>query len=462
MKKIFATTLILALLLGVFSGCTLIKDDDSNAVVATVNGVSILKSQYDKVYDYYLYMYTSYGYDAATAKTYIDSMAADFLEGLVQDEVLRQLAEKEGYLNYTEEHKKEAQALIDENKNSFVDALVEEYKTALEGQEIKGKNEGESDEDYFKRKAIEKYHEDLKDNGTSEEEMLEEQLLAKAIERFKEDKLKDVKVLEADVISEYDATAKEQEQEFTTDAIYVKARNGESVTLSSGSTATYDIFAYNRPGYSFVQHILISFEEEDLTKLKSIVGSIAEYDEEIEDRKALIEKETDEAKKAEEQAALDNAQKIRDEYQEQYDLAIKEATAKIQAKTDEVYNSVKDGDEANFIKVMIEKTEDTGMTTEEAAKKGYLVGPEDGMVEEFSMAARALEAGQVSEPVATYYGYHIIRCIEDIPEGKVAFDDVKEEINEKLTEEKKASEWTSMVTKWTEEATVKKYENRLS
>ena len=461
MKKILATALAIVLLLGVFSGCTLVKDDDSNVIVATVNGKSILKSEYDEVYNYYLYMYTSYGYDETTARSVIDGMASSILEGLVKDEVLRQMAEEAGYLEYTEEHRKTAQEFADEDKKSYVDSLVEEYMAALGDQEINGKNPGESNEDYFRRVAEEKYYEYLADNGTSVEDIVNDTLLADAIERFKEDKVKDVKVLDADVLTSYNDLLKEQKQEFTTDAIYVSARNGESITLSSGSTATYDTFAYNRAGYSKVQHILISFEEDDLTKLETIVGQLQEYDEEITDRKALVEAETDETLKAEEQAALDTAQNMRDELQEQYDIAIKEATAKIQAKTDEIYNSVKDGDEANFIKVLCEKSEDTGMTTEETAKEGYLVGPEDGMVTEFSTAARALEAGQISEPVATYYGYHIIRCIEDIPEGDVAFESIKEELTEKLTSEKKETEWNTMVDSWKNEAKVKTYEDRL-
>ena len=297
-KKILATALALVLALGVFSGCTLVKEDNSNAIVATVNGVLLLKSDYDELYNYYLYMYTNYGYDVETAKSYIDSMASSLLDGLVQDEVLRQKAEAEGYLNYTEEHRKAAQEAVDEEKKAYVDSLVEEYKSVLGDQEIKGKNEGESNEDYFKRVAAEKYNEYLADNGTSVEKMLEDKLLSDAIERFKKDKVEDVKVLDADVLSEYNAILKEQQQEFTTDKIYADARNGQQVTLSSGSTATYDIFAYNRAGYSLVQHILINYEEADLTKLKSIVGSIQEYKEEISDRTALIEKETDEAAKA--------------------------------------------------------------------------------------------------------------------------------------------------------------------
>ncbi len=461
MKKILAIALALVFAVGVFSGCTLVEEDDDNVVLATVNGVAILKKDFNEVYNYYMYMYTNYGYDATTAATYIDGMASDILADLIDQEVLKQKAEAEGYLNYTDEHKKAAQEVIDEDKNAFIDSLVAEYKSALEGQELKGKNDGESDEAYFKRIAEAKYLENLADSGTSVEKMLEEQLLSDAIERYKEDKLKDVTVLEADIIAEYDALAKEQEQELTTNALYVKARSGQSITLSSGATATYKNFAYNRPGYSLVQHILVNFEQADLDKLKAIVNSRDEYDEEIADRTATIEKETDETKKAEEQALLDAAKKARDEYQEQYDLALKEACAKIQAKTDEIYASVKDGDEANFIKVMIEKSEDTGMQTEEAAKAGYLVGPEDGMVTEFSEAAQALEAGKISEPVATYYGYHIIRSMEKLPEGKVAFEDIKDDLTETLTEEKKAEEWSKLINTWTGEAKVKKYENRI-
>ena len=89
-----------------------------------------------------MYMYTNYGYDATTAATYVDGMASDILADLVDQEVLKQKAEAEGYLDYTEEHKKAAQEVIDEDKKAFVESLVEEYKSALEGQTLKGKNEG--------------------------------------------------------------------------------------------------------------------------------------------------------------------------------------------------------------------------------------------------------------------------------------------------------------------------------
>ena len=462
MKKILVVVLALVLTFGIFAGCSLVEEDDGNVVIATVNGKPILKSEFDELYNYYYYMYTQYyGYDASTATSYLQSSIKDFLDDLVEQEVLKQQAEAAGYLNYSDEDKAKAQKTFDDEKQAYIDEFVVSCKEALKGQEIKGKNDGESDEDYFKRIGAQKYEQDLKDNGTSQEKVIEDTLLTNALEKFREDKLKDVTVLDADIVTHYDELYKEQSQELSTDANFVKAMNGQSITLSTGSSKTYDNVVFYRKGYSRVQHILINFDEADQKILQEYSATITEFDEEIADYEADLKKETDDAKKTELTNKINKAKTDRDAAQKKYDDALKVATAKIQEKTDAVYNSVKDGDEANFIKVMLEKTEDTGMNTEETAKDGYLVGPEDGMVNEFSAAATALKAGEVSKPVATYYGYHIIRCIKVLPEGKVAYDDVKEELKETLTQQKKDSEWTKMVENWTKESKIKKYEKRL-
>ena len=462
MKKFISAALALLMVMGIFSGCTLVSKDDSKVVIATVNGVPILKEKFDETYNYYLYAYTTYyGLDSSTAAQSINKTS--LLEQLVQDELLRQKAEEAGYFNFTDEHRAAAQETVDKDKQTYIDNLVEEFTNAFNGKEVKGKNEGESDKDYFVRIATEKYLKNLEENGTSEEKILREQLESDAVQRFKDDKLKDVTVLDADVLTKYNELYDSQKQELTTDQLFVSGWNQGYVKSSSDNNTqvSCDPMIYYRAGYSLVMQILIKFEEDDVKTLQGYVDSISDCDETIEDNKKKIEEETDDAKKAEYQQLIDNAETEKKGLQDKYNTALTGAKSKIQSKTDEVYNSVKDADEAKFIEVIVDKSEDTGMQTEEAAKKGYLVGPEDGMVTEFSQAATALKAGEVSKPVATYYGYHIIRSIKNLKEGKVDFEDVKDEITEQLTTEKKNTEWDSMIKAWKSESKIKTYENKL-
>ncbi|HHT9136595.1 MAG TPA: peptidylprolyl isomerase [Candidatus Wunengus sp. YC60] len=58
------------------------------------------------------------------------------------------------------------------------------------------------------------------------------------------------------------------------------------------------------------------------------------------------------------------------------------------------------------------------------------------MVEPFAAAAFALKVGQVSDPVKTPFGYHIIKVTEIKKGNEVKFDDVKQNIKQNMMEEK--------------------------
>lgn len=452
MKKFLAAVLAAIVALSVFAGCNLTQANDDNTVIAVVNGVNILKKKYNEMYDYYLDMYTSsYGYEYAEAVEMLESYKKEFLTQLVQEELLRQRAEAEGYLNYTEEDIAAAKAIVDEDKKEYVDSLVESYVAAFEGQEVKGKNENETDKEYFTRIAEEKYYKDLKTNGYTYQEFVDEQLLATALEKYRDDNLVGVTVTEAEIIEKYDSMYNEQLEALSTDKKYVDAYNN----------GTYSKLVYNRAGYSLVQHILIKFDDDTAKELSTLYSDLYTLKDDLKTLEGLMESETDADEKAKYQTTIDETNAKITEAQNKYDTALATAKASIQTKTDEIYNSVKDGDEANFIKTIVEKSEDTGMQTEDAAKAGYLVGPEDGMVEEFSVAAQALKEGEISEPVATYYGFHIIRSIKAIPEGKVLYDDAKADIEKELLETEKDTQWQAMVDAWEKEADVKKYLKRI-
>ncbi|MFT4401587.1 peptidylprolyl isomerase [Bacillus sp. SW14] len=83
-----------------------------------------------------------------------------------------------------------------------------------------------------------------------------------------------------------------------------------------------------------------------------------------------------------------------------------------------------------------EKFEDLAKeySTDSTASNGGDLGwfAKDGMVEEFSKAAFKLKTDEVSDPVKSQYGYHIIKKTEE--RGK--YDDMKKELKSEVLEQK--------------------------
>ena len=81
----------------------------------------------------------------------------------------------------------------------------------------------------------------------------------------------------------------------------------------------------------------------------------------------------------------------------------------LKKRVDDVYNAIIAGED--FDEFMRIYSEDPGL---ESAPDGYEFG-KGQMVEEFEEAAYALEVGEVSEPVETSFGYHIVKREEFNP-----------------------------------------------
>lgn len=438
MKKVIALAATVLMAAGIFSGCTLVQVDaeaDGNRVVAVVNGEKILKKDWYSVY----YMYYMYYGSSADQET-LEQLKTTALDSLIYQTLWEQKAKEAGYFEFTDEQRAQAKEEVEKEMEEEIQANADSMKDAVEGQS------GYEDMDFY-AEAKAAYERDMEEAGYTIDDLIESKLNEMACDNYKENLLKDIGPLEADIVSKYDELKKEQTESFTDSAKdeYVSAFNDGTIIVK------------NLAGYSLVQHILINFDEDDQENIQELYKAMTDAQSEVDEKQEELD-ESDAEDKTELETELEELKDELEKATEEYEEAAEKAAEKIQEETDKIYDSVKDADEDKFIEVLLEETDDTGMNTEEKAKKGYLIGDEDGMIEEFHDAAVALkEEGEISAPVLGPYGYHIIRKIKDIPEGFVELDQVREEIKESLTTSMKDEKWSSYQDEWYKAASIKKY-----
>lgn len=113
-----------------------------------------------------------------------------------------------------------------------------------------------------------------------------------------------------------------------------------------------------------------------------------------------------------------------------------------EATANEIKQKLTDG--ADFAELAKEYSTDEG-TKEDGGELGFFA--KGTMVTEFDDVAFTLPVNEISDPVKTDYGYHIIK-VEEKKEAKEAnFDDSKTEIKETLIEQKLETEYST----WLEE-----------
>lgn len=110
----------------------------------------------------------------------------------------------------------------------------------------------------------------------------------------------------------------------------------------------------------------------------------------------------------------------------------------------------------NFDELMAQYSEDPGSQTN---PDGYTFTHNDGsMVQEFDDGAYALAEGQISEPVKTSYGYHIIKRVSSLPD----FEDeaTQQELKNIIVSERVSALYDELVQGLVDSANVAKNESR--
>lgn len=329
--------------------------------------------------------------------------------------ITEDIEKSEQYKDFIEEMKKdileqlvERQLVKNKAKESGFDVndgYTEKAREDLEAQ-IKQyaeflKKQGEeekTDEEYY-REAREVWEGQLTSLGISEEEYIEMLADDLMLIEFSEKMLEDVEVTDEDIQAYYLDNLMKQK---------------EDPTLIQ----TAEVQLYRPPGMVRIKHITLplpSSEQDEYNRL------------------------------------------VQEEGQEEADKYLKEKLEAIKPKAQEVYEKAIAGES---FESLIETYGDD--TTAYNKDEGYVIYEGSGMfIDEIEKAILEMKENEISQPLESPYGYHIIKLYKILPEEEFSIEDKKEEIKTVIIEDKKNDRWNSLIEEWKEKAKIKKYENRL-
>lgn len=481
MKKGIALIAMLLAAVLMLSGCNLIGYDaelDGAQVVAKVNGTDITKAEWLDYRDYMVeyeqqYMMQNYGMSMPVDEEYIAAYGESALEQLIQSLVIEDKLEELGLEPLPEADMAEVE--------SYADSMVDMYKMILrfqnhpeietveeEAERLAAAAEENPDEAAAEPVATvtdadldAMLTEELNEIGYTRDYFVKTQTYSVQQEKLVEHTSADVAVTDEQVKTEFDNLVAAQQKSFD-----------ENPTLYAAYEQNAMDTYYIPAGYRGVKNLLVGFTAEKQTEidgfktaLSSAEALLADGSEQLESLKAEdLSQLNEEGKKLYEEqvAALEtqiaDAQTTIDETQPKLDAALEAAYAEALPVVEEVLAKLEAGE--TFDALMETYGTDGGMSVEPNKSRGYLVC--DGLtmfVQEFQDAAMALEnVGDVSEPVKTEFGYHILQYATDVAAGAVEFtDEIKTSLYDTLLTQAKEAAYEAAVTSWVSAAKVETF-----
>lgn len=452
MRKRVILALLLVVALAITTGCSLIVKDeavDQATPVIEVAGKTYTKaevlSQAEAYLDYQEYMYYMYGmrYDRTSADAVAEARGTA-IDMLIEEAVLTQKTAETGMDTLSDEELAHAQEVADNAWANYLESVKASYfaDTELEGEELDA--------------AVEAKLVEL--GSASKEELLESAKVSEAREKLRADVIKDVTVTDEEIAEEYE-TRKGNAQ-----SNYQANPGAYGNDVANGNTVYYV-----PAGYRYVKNILIKLK--DTTAIDELTKQITAKQSELNTATASLDdlgEDTgaDDENTAKNRADLTAAKETLTaelaDLNAQLDAARTEAYAAIQPTADEVMAKIEAGED--FDALMEAYGEDPGMQQSPARETGYLVCEgSTNWVTEFKEASMALEnVGDVSTPVRTSYGLHIIKYVGDVAEGEVGLDAVKDTLAEDILAYNQENAYKAALDSWIKEANAKVYEDRLN
>jgi len=129
----------------------------------------------------------------------------------------------------------------------------------------------------------------------------------------------------------------------------------------------------------------------------------------------------------------------KDQFEVAESVDARHVLVKTKAEAEKVRDLLKaDSSDANWKKVAKEYSTDPGSKNSGGDLGNF---PKGRMVEEFEKVAFGLEPGEISDPVKTQFGYHVIEVTKKTPGSTKTFEEAREGIEQQLKFEKQATAW---------------------
>lgn len=451
MSKKVALLISLLLVLAIsISSCNIIVKDpevDKSTVIVEVAGKEITKQEVQEAIESQLlmesyYYQMLYGQNLDTKNSEVREQITDVtIDNLISSAVIDAKLAESAFATLSEEERKIIEEEVSSEYQKNLDSVKENYfsDTTLTGEELDAA---------ILAKALELGYQ-------NKEDMLDSRIKNKTHENFRTELTKDVTITEEEVKADYDSKVEAAKTK------YENSPSAYNTDFLNGTTIYY------RPaGFRNIKQILVKLAEDDSTQITTLKNDIAAKSAELSSLESQVEtlnpeNEEDNLTKADLEAKIANL-KLELESLNLSLLQKEEASyEKLNAKLEEIKAKLEEG--IDFDALIEEYNEDPGMMRSPAKEEGYPVSASLSNYDEaFVNASMALEKiGDISEPAKGVYGYYIVKYVSDVVEGPVAYETVKDSLQEALLKTKQDTFYNELIETWVSEANAKIYKDKL-
>ena len=389
-------------------------------VMLTVGTYNLTRAQYENYLRTLQDYYGNYGYDVADPE--LQAMLKQFalqtgVEYAVMDQKLIELG-----LALTEEEKTAAKEQAKADWNATIEDGLAYYGLTAESTEEERAN------------LLVTVLADLESKGYTEESYQEEAVMYAGYDKLFAHTTKDITVTDEEVVNYYNAKVESDKVLYENDAANYEQVQYMNQMYAMYGMADYATEIYYKPaGYRLVTHILLEADEALLTAYT--------------DLQAAYEEQQNAAEEGETAATPVTADEV-----ENARLAI---LANVQPKVDEINQKLAEG--ATFAELIPLYTTDPGMMDEASIAAGYEVHMDsvNWVIPFRDQAFTVNNIGDVTAPVVTDYGVHIIQYVADVPAGPVELtDELHASFKAELLAEAQNSAYYAAIDEWINASTV--------